>query len=134
MLCEAHLLLKVRAGVETVALFVRCVATYLLIAFTDLRLEAFALARRLGEILAHRERRHVAMTSAIEITRRRMVQRVVAPPLGKRRQREHAGDESHRVGQRAGREERPVGAVVHDDERAHQQPGGDRGEQQREQH
>ena len=53
-----------------------------------------------------------------------MVQRVIAPPLRERSERQHARHESHRVIQRARREERTVRAVVHEDERPHEEARG----------
>lgn len=60
------------------------------------------------------------------------MQRVIAPPLQKGRQCEHAGRESHRVVQAVRDKERSVRAITHDDERAHQPAGRRHPEQQRE--
>ncbi len=82
------------------------------------------------EILVDGNRRDVAVAAPIEIARRRVVDRVLVAPLPVRGAREHTRDPSHHVVPLLRREERPVAAVVHDDERADQEAG--RGHRERE--
>jgi len=73
------------------------------------------------EILAHGERVDVAVTAAIEIARGGVVQRVLTPPVLERHQRENTGHVPDDLIPPPRRDERAVGAVVHEDERPHEQ-------------
>jgi len=86
---------------------------------------------RASEILGHGERLDVAVTTAVQVSRRRMMARVLAAPLAERRQRHDAGADADEVVEAGPGKERSVRAVVHDDERAHEQSGGHRYEEQR---
>jgi hypothetical protein len=70
------------------------------------------------------------VATLFQVARRRVVDRVIAPPLRVGRQRQHPGDEPDDVIRAARLEERAVPAVVHDDEGADQEPGGDDREDQ----
>ena len=59
------------------------------------------------------------------------MQRVIATPLCEWRQGQYAGHETHQVVRRARGQERPVRAVVHEDEGADEQAGDWQREEQR---
>src|SRR5436190_20170126 len=59
------------------------------------------------------------------------MKRVITPPLGERRERQYAGDESDSVVDSARAKERSMRAVVHEHERSDEQAGDDEVEAKR---
>ena len=77
-------------------------------------------------VLDHGKRPHISDIAAVEITRGGMVHLVLIGPASVRRERQHGRDRTHDVARGAGAKERPVTAVMRDDEDADEKTGGQR--------
>ena len=87
---------------------------------------------RARAVLGDRQRDDVSHAAAFEVARRGVVDRVVVAPAQERREHEQAHDRPSHAFARLDAQERSVRAVVKDDERAHQEAGGQDDQRQRE--
>src|ERR1051326_7014328 len=79
---------------------------------------AKASPSRSRTVLAHRQRIDVPMAAAAEVTGRRMMQRMFVPPLIERRESEQPRNGTNGVFGPPRADERSVGTIVHENERA----------------
>ena len=87
--------------------------------------------RRARDVLVDGERENVAVAAAVEVAGRRVMQRVIAPPLREGRERDRTGEEANDLVRATRGHERSVSAVVHDNERAHEESRGGNSECER---
>ena len=76
---------------------------------------------RTCQVLSHGQRRDVAVATTVEVARRRMVQRVLVPPVLERHECEHTSNSAHHAIRSPRCEEGSVRAIVHQHEGSYEQ-------------